>query len=124
MIIGMNCDNHFACQAGHAYGFCCVDAWLFKLGSSHKGLIRRLVKRHPTPIGNFEFSPEAIAQAIQDGRLLSMEIEFSQRCNFRCPYCYVPLESQLKDELTLEEIQEVIVQAKNLGAAKIIILGG
>ncbi len=53
-----------------------------------------------------------------------MEIEFSLRCNFRCPYCYVPTREQLQDELSLEEIQSAILQAKALGAGKIIILGG
>ncbi|RJQ82442.1 MAG: radical SAM protein [Desulfobacteraceae bacterium] len=82
------------------------------------------VKRYPVPITNFEFSKDAIAQAVSQNRLLSMEIEFSLRCNFRCPYCYVPHEDQLKDEMSLEEIRAVILQAKSLGAAKIIILGG
>ena len=53
-----------------------------------------------------------------------MEIEFSLRCNFKCPYCYVPHEDQLRDELSLSEIKGVILQAKALGAGKIIILGG
>jgi radical SAM protein with 4Fe4S-binding SPASM domain len=82
------------------------------------------VNRHPVPATNFEFSKEAIAHAVRNNRLLSIEIEFSLRCNFRCPYCYVPHEDQLKDELSLEEIKGVILQAKALGAGKIIILGG
>lgn len=82
------------------------------------------MKRHPVPTADFEFSPEAIAEAVRHNRLLSMEIEFSLRCNFRCPYCYVPQEKQLKDELTPEEIRSAILQAKALGAGKIIVLGG
>ncbi len=80
--------------------------------------------KHFSPIENFEFGKEAIAAAVKDGRLLSMEIEFSLRCNFRCRYCYVPHESYFKDELTLAEIQDAILQAKAMGALKIIILGG
>lgn len=57
-------------------------------------------------------------------RLLSMEIEFSLNCNFHCPYCYVPENSVFKNELTDEEIRDVILQAKDLGAKRIIILGG
>jgi MoaA/NifB/PqqE/SkfB family radical SAM enzyme len=53
------------------------------------------VNRHPELTSDFEFSAEAIAQAVRHNRLLSMEIEFSLRCNFRCPYCYVPREEQL-----------------------------
>ena len=82
------------------------------------------MNRHPAPTTDFEFSAEAIAQAVRHNRLLSMEIEFSQRCNFRCPYCYVPREKELKDELSPEEIRAAILQAKALGAGKIIVLGG
>jgi radical SAM protein with 4Fe4S-binding SPASM domain len=73
---------------------------------------------------NLEFTEEQIRQAAAAGRLLSMELELSRRCNFRCSYCYVPHESELRHELRLEEIKNVILQAKELGARKIILLGG
>ncbi len=73
---------------------------------------------------DFEFSRETIEQAVRRGKLLSMEIEFSLHCNFRCPYCYVPHNSQLKNELTTDEIKSIVLQAKALGARKIIVLGG
>jgi len=73
---------------------------------------------------NFEQNMPAIMDAVQNNRLLTMEIEFSLRCNFNCPYCYVPKPDYFRDELTLEEIQDAIVQAQALGARKIIILGG
>ncbi|MFZ1986020.1 MAG: radical SAM protein [Desulfatitalea sp.] len=82
------------------------------------------MNRHPAPTSQFEFSKEAIARAVSQGRLLSMEIEFSLRCNFRCPYCYVPTKEQLQGELSVKEIQAAILQAEALGAGKIIILGG
>ncbi len=82
------------------------------------------MNRYSAPDMGLEFSPEAIAHAVRCNRLLSMEIEFSKSCNFRCPYCYVPHEKQLEDELSLEEIRAVILQAKALGAGKIIVLGG
>lgn len=73
---------------------------------------------------NFEQSLPAIMDAVKNNRLLTMEIEFSLRCNFNCPYCYVPKPDYYRDELTLEEIRDTIVQAQTLGAHKIIILGG
>ncbi len=76
------------------------------------------------PIENFEFSQEAIDEAVRRGRLLSMEIEFSLRCNFNCPYCYVPHNDELRNELSVREIRDAVCQAKALGARKIIILGG
>ena len=74
--------------------------------------------------GNFEFSKQKIDHAVSGNRLLSMEIELSLRCNFRCSYCYVPHDSYFDNELSLDEIFEVILQAKALGAGKIILLGG
>jgi radical SAM protein with 4Fe4S-binding SPASM domain len=53
-----------------------------------------------------------------------MEIEFSRVCNFRCSYCYVDAKVECTNELSREEIKDVILQAKELGARKIIILGG
>lgn len=75
-------------------------------------------------IYNFEFSEQEIREAVAADRLLSMEIEFSRICNFRCSYCYVADRTQCDNELSREEIKDVILQAKELGARKIIILGG
>jgi len=76
------------------------------------------------PIENFEFPTESIEAAVKQGRLLSMEIEFSLRCNFRCVYCYVPHDSYFVDELSVAEIEDAVLQAQALGAQKIIVLGG
>lgn len=73
---------------------------------------------------NFEFDPDEIKEAVKNKRLLSMEIELSLRCNFKCNYCYLPPDFSFENELTVEEIREVILQAKDLGAKRIIILGG
>ena len=73
---------------------------------------------------DFEFPLADIEETAARGGLLSMEIEFSLRCNFRCPYCYVPRHPDLSRELTRAEIKDVIQQAAALGARKIIILGG
>ncbi len=73
---------------------------------------------------NLEFTDHEIREAVAAGRLLSMEIEFSRICNFRCSYCYVEGQGKPKSELSRSEIRDVILQAKNLGAKKIIILGG
>ena len=75
-------------------------------------------------IYNFEFTEQEIREAVAADRLLSMEIEFSRICNFRCSYCYVDEKVECSNELSREEIRDVIRQAKELGARKIIILGG
>lgn len=78
---------------------------------------------HSSMIGA-EFTRDDIEAAARNGRLLSMEIELSLRCNFRCKYCYVEQTSDTSRELTPEEIRNTILQAKELGARKIIVLGG
>ncbi|MDP8266452.1 MAG: radical SAM protein [Candidatus Aceula meridiana] len=75
-------------------------------------------------IFNVDFTDEEIRKAKEDGRLLSMEIEFSTKCDFQCPYCYVKSDSFFDKEMDLKQIEDVILQAKSLGAKKIIILGG
>ena len=75
-------------------------------------------------IYNLEFTEAEIREAAAADRLLSMEIEFSRACNFRCSYCYVADKGECNNELSRAEIKDVILQAKALGARKIIILGG
>jgi len=75
-------------------------------------------------MSDFEFPLSDIEETARHSGLLSMEIEFSLRCNFRCPYCYVPRHPDLSQELTRSEIRDVVLQAAALGARKIIILGG
>jgi radical SAM protein with 4Fe4S-binding SPASM domain len=75
-------------------------------------------------IYNLEFTEQEIRAAVAADRLLSMEIEFSRICNFHCSYCYVADKVTCSDELSKEEIKDAVLQAKELGARKIIILGG
>ncbi|MEN8257922.1 MAG: radical SAM protein [Thermodesulfobacteriota bacterium] len=71
-----------------------------------------------------EFSPAEIADCKATRGLLSLELELSRVCNLRCIYCYASSGVALADELTLSEISGAIDQAAELGARKIIILGG
>lgn len=75
-------------------------------------------------IKEFSFSKETINEAAANNRLLTMEIEFSLSCNYRCPYCYVTDNGVPEGEMTRAEIRSVLCQAKELGSRKIIILGG
>jgi radical SAM protein with 4Fe4S-binding SPASM domain len=72
----------------------------------------------------FGFDPALVEETARSHRLLTMEIEFSLRCNFNCPYCYVPTETQLQDEMSASEHRRVLIEARDLGAGRIIILGG
>ncbi len=76
------------------------------------------------PISGFEFSSEEIAETVARKGLLSIEIEFSQKCNFQCPYCYVAEGMRPEGEMSPDEIRDVLRQARDLGSKKIVILGG
>lgn len=75
-------------------------------------------------LDGFGFSHEEVMDAVKNRRLLSMEIEFGRECNFRCPYCYVVDPATAPQELTPEEIRNAIDQAHELGARRLIMLGG
>jgi len=75
-------------------------------------------------INGIGFSKKEILDAVNNNRLLSLEIELSLACDFQCPYCYVPKKSDLNHELKINEIRDVIIQARELGARRIILLGG
>ena len=71
-----------------------------------------------------EFSPQQIEKARAENGLLSLELELSRCCNLRCIYCYASSGQPLPNELTLVEIKKVVDEAQELGAEKIIVLGG
>lgn len=66
---------------------------------------------------------DEIRTAARENRLLTLEIEFSRKCNFRCPHCYSE-EINSRKEMSLEESRDVLLQAKALGAGKIVVIGG
>ncbi len=70
------------------------------------------------------FSEREIAECVERGALLSLELEFTRRCNLRCIYCYASAGEALEHELSLGELLDVVTQAKDLGARRIVLLGG
>jgi len=70
------------------------------------------------------FTGDEIAECLKRNELLSVELEFTKKCNLRCRYCYSNAGEAEENELSLEEIRSVILQAKKMGAKKIILLGG
>ncbi len=57
-----------------------------------------------------------------DFTLKRLSIELSRKCNLRCIYCYV--NSKIDDELSLNDIKNVILQAKDIGVITITLIGG
>ncbi|MFP4169383.1 MAG: radical SAM/SPASM domain-containing protein [Desulfonatronovibrionaceae bacterium] len=72
-----------------------------------------------------QFTEAKIEKTRKEGRLLTMELELSRMCNLRCIYCYAQADGTHPDrELTLPEIKDALIQARELGAVRIIVLGG
>ena len=70
------------------------------------------------------FTDEEISECLNKKGLLSIELEFTKKCNLRCLYCYSSAGEPAKNELSIEELKSAVYQAKGLGAKKIILLGG
>jgi len=70
------------------------------------------------------FPQEEIAACLAREGLLSLELEFTRACNLRCTYCYASAGEALDQELSLDELVAVIEQGRDLGARRIILLGG
>ncbi len=71
-----------------------------------------------------EFTKDEIKRSRDRNKLLTLDIELSRRCNFRCRYCYVYENVSLQNELSFHEICNLIEQGLNLGVKKVIIVGG
>ncbi len=70
------------------------------------------------------YSLELIRQTAAANRLLSIEIEPTLSCNYRCPYCYAGSNDVPAGELSYNELASVVKQAGELGAERVIVLGG
>ena len=70
------------------------------------------------------FTPAEIAQCVAREGLLSLELEFTKKCNLRCSYCYASAGDARDGELSFPELISVVDQARALGAEKIVLLGG
>lgn len=75
-------------------------------------------------IHELSFLDNEIDECLERKGLLSIELEFTKKCNLRCLYCYSDAGEPIENELNHEELISVISQAKELGARKAILLGG
>ena len=71
-----------------------------------------------------DFSWDEIVTARENGELLSFDLELSLACNLKCVYCYSEAGTRRRNEMSLEDIYSVIDQAVDLGAKKMVIIGG
>ena len=57
------------------------------------------------------------------GRVHSLGLFLTRRCNSRCVYCCLEVGTDPKDKLTLEEIKRVLKEASDMGARQLVIPG-
>jgi radical SAM protein with 4Fe4S-binding SPASM domain len=59
---------------------------------------------------------------------ISMELEFTHRCNVRCVHCYVPdmhrAAPDARPELTADEVRRILDEAADMGVLWLLITGG
>lgn len=48
----------------------------------------------------------------------------TNKCNLRCPYCYIEINDATKKDPTLDEVKEVLEGLYKLGTRYIVLLGG
>ena len=77
-----------------------------------------------SPAFSPSYSLELIRRTAAENRLLSVEIEPTLSCNYHCPYCYAAKNDAPANELSYQELANVVKQAGELGAERVIILGG
>ena len=75
-------------------------------------------------IKGLDYSIDEIFKARNENKLFSFDLELSKACNLRCLYCYASSGVKKDDELTIDEIISIIDQTVQLGAEKIVIIGG
>jgi len=71
-----------------------------------------------------DFSAMQVEKCAKEAGLLRISIGLSKACNLSCPYCYADGGSEEKNELSFEEILDIINQAKEAGAKTVTLVGG
>ena len=82
------------------------------------------VNRIQSPGLALVFSDVEIEDARKNGRLLSLDIELTKLCNFRCEYCYAAPGKRRENELTRREAIRLIDDAIVLGLRTLTLTGG
>ncbi len=85
--------------------------------------MNKAFKTTPKLEGYF-YSYEESCDARDKGKLLAIRVETSLVCNLRCRYCCNRSGKAAPDEITYEQIIDVINQAKKLGAKSVVDIGG
>lgn len=79
----------------------------------------------PALKGLNSFSDAAISTCIKRNGLLSLWVEPSLRCNYKCVYCYTESShTPQKKEMSFNKLMKIISEGINLGLKSVVIVGG
>jgi len=82
-------------------------------------------KKSPPTLNGYSFTPSEANIARKNGTLLTMRTELNHVCNFHCLYCNERSNVPTKNDIiSFNDIAEVILQANELGAKSVGIIGG
>jgi len=76
------------------------------------------------PCAAWNYGKDQIERVRKNHQLLNCDIELTRHCNLKCKFCYSSSGKPLDNELSLEQIKQVITDAKELGAKTITLTGG
>jgi AdoMet-dependent heme synthase len=87
---------------------------------------RSPVKSYSKPpiLLGYTYDPEDAYRARDANRLLALRMETNRSCNLKCRYCYAGSGDHLTAELDLRVLQRLVIQAAELGARSIVVIGG
>ncbi len=79
--------------------------------------------RRPPGLAGYTFAPSDAYAARDAGHLLSLRLETNTACNLRCRYCYAE-SGVFRREVPYERLTDILDQARDMGAASAVIIGG
>lgn len=80
--------------------------------------------RPPPVLAGYTYEPEEAFRARDENRLLAIRLETNRSCNLECRYCYAESGSNLAHELDYDVLAGVVMQASDLGARSVVVIGG
>ncbi|MFW6153599.1 MAG: radical SAM/SPASM domain-containing protein [Planctomycetota bacterium] len=80
-------------------------------------------QRPPILLG-YTYDPSDAWAARDGGRLLAVRLETNRTCNLRCRYCYAEGGRRLDQERSYDTLVDIVTQARDLGAASVVVIGG
>jgi MoaA/NifB/PqqE/SkfB family radical SAM enzyme len=104
-----------------------------RFGAVNEDIKKRFGNKFVNGLQGWQFSPDEIRKANESRRLLTIDLDFpGERCALDCIYCFAKAGEKIgtyyrpdkgTSPLTLNEVQDAIVQAKQLGLRSVKILG-